>query len=249
MGEDRPRGEPEARGGVTARGARVRHLLYGRRKGPRPSALQQHLWQTLLPGLRLKLEPGADPKLAFALPVEEVWLEAGFGGGEHLIWQAGAHPGVGIVGAEPYAAGIAKLLSRLAAADPATSGTLAPRIRVHEGDVRDVIERLPESSIGRIFILFPDPWPKRRHHKRRLVSTEFLAALARVMKSGAELRFASDDADYVAWALERLTASPDFVWRARCAADWEQRPADWPQTRYEAKALHGPPVYLSFRRR
>ncbi len=122
-------------------------------------------------------------------------------------------------------------------------------IRIHEGDARDIIEALPDASIGRLFILFPDPWPKTRHHKRRFVQTPMLDALARILKSGAELRFASDDAGYADWTLERLMAHPGFAWTAHSAQDWKTRPPGWPQTRYEAKALHGPPAYLSFVRR
>ena len=171
--------------------------------------------------------------------MEDVWLEVGFGAGEHLLDQARSHPDVGLIGAEPYEAGVAKLLSKLAEAPPAN-------ILIHEGDARDIVSALPDASLGRVFILFPDPWPKTRHHKRRFVQVEMLDALARVMRPGAELRFASDDAGYLAWTLERLLAHLGFAWTARSAADWKIRPAGWPETRYEAKALHGPPAYLCF---
>ena len=174
--------------------------------------------------------------------MEDVWLEVGFGSGEHMLDQARAHPHVGLIGAEPYEAGVAKLLSKLAEAPPLN-------LLIHEGDARDVIAALPDASLGRVFILFPDPWPKTRHHKRRFVQAEMLDAFARVMRPGAELRFASDDAGYLAWTLERLLAHPDFAWTAETAADWNIRPAGWPQTRYEAKALHGPPAYLLFVRK
>jgi tRNA (guanine-N7-)-methyltransferase len=230
--------------------------LYGRRKGPKLSPHKEELRRTLLPRLALKLEFGRDPRTYFLPPpcgevearsasgggIEDVWLEIGFGAGEHLIEQARANPRVGLIGAEPYEAGVAKLLSKIAVDPPAN-------IRLHEGDARDIIEVLPDASFGRVFILFPDPWPKTRHHKRRFVQTEMLDALARVMKPGAELRLASDDAGYVEWTLERVRAHPSFDWTAACAADWRQRPAGWPQTRYEAKALHGPPAYLRFVRR
>lgn len=172
--------------------------------------------------------------------LDDVWLEIGFGAGEHLLWQAQHHPRTGLIGAEPYEGGVAKLLARL-------DGT--ENIRIHEGDAREILDALPDASIGRAFVLFPDPWPKTRHHKRRFVQAATLDALARVLKPGAELRFASDDADYLAWTLERLTAHPAFAWTATRAADWTERPADWPQTRYEAKALHGPPAFLRFVRR
>ncbi|MDE2132998.1 MAG: tRNA (guanosine(46)-N7)-methyltransferase TrmB [Alphaproteobacteria bacterium] len=218
---------------------RRRRLLYGRRKGPKLSPHKEELRHTLLPELALKLEPGRDPRAYFGEGVHDVWLEVGFGGGEHLLEQARANPRVGLIGAEPYEAGVAKLLSKMVDRD-------ASNIRIHEGDARDIVDALPGASLGRVFILFPDPWPKTRHHKRRFVQMEMLDALARVMKPGAELRIASDDAGYVAWTLERLMAHPGFAWTAHSAADWKSRPPGWPQTRYEAKALHGPPAYLLF---
>ncbi len=173
--------------------------------------------------------------------VEDIWLEIGFGAGEHLHWQAFANPKVGIIGAEPFVNGTAKLLSKLDA-EPASN------IRLHGGDARNIIDALPDASLERVFILFPDPWPKTRHHKRRFIQTEILNDLARVMKPGAELRFASDDAPLVEYTLERLMAHPAFTWTATCAADWQSRPAGWPPTRYEAKQLHGVPAFLRFRR-
>jgi len=206
--------------------------LYGRRKGPKLSAHQLGLRETLLPGLRFD----------GTVPDGELWLEVGFGAGEHLVWQAEHNPQVTLIGAEPYEGGVAKLLSKLAE-NP------KPNIRIHEGDAREIVEALPDARLGRVFILFPDPWPKTRHHKRRFLQTDMLDSLARVMRGGAELRFASDDAGYLAWALERLMAHPTFAWTAQRAADWTTRTPDWPQTRYEAKALHGPPVFLRFVRR
>jgi len=227
--------------------------LYGRRKGPKLSAHKEDLRRTLLPKLALKIEPGADPRTHFVPPpsgetearsasgggISDVWLEIGFGAGEHLLALARAHPDVGLIGAEPYEAGVAKLLSHMADDPPAN-------LRIHEGDARDIIAALPDACLGRVFILFPDPWPKTRHHKRRFVQMEMLDQIARVLRPGAELRFASDDAGYVEWTLERAMAHPAFVWTAISPSDWKTRPAAWPQTRYEAKALHGPPAYLSF---
>jgi tRNA (guanine-N7-)-methyltransferase len=237
-----------------------RRKLYGRRKGPKLSPHQASLFQTLLPQIELKPEHGRDPRSYFARPVDDVWLEVGFGGGEHL--QAQHHPQIGFIGAEPYETGVAKLLSRLApnTSSPAASmgevsserserdggGNALPNIRIYQNDACDIIEALPDASLGRVFILFPDPWPKTRHHKRRFIQTDMLDALARVMKPGAELRFASDDAGYVAWTLERVLAHRAFEWTSACANDWKSRPADWPATRYEEKALHGPPNFLKF---
>ena len=215
---------------------RHRRQLYGRRKGPALSAHQRALIDTLLPKIALRLAQGADPKTYFS-NVDDVWLEVGFGAGEHLLWQAQHHPRVGLIGAEPYISGVAKLLSKIDEAEP-------PNIRLHTDDARDIIDALPDASLGRVFILFPDPWPKTRHHKRRFVQMDILDRLARVMKPGAELRFASDDAPYFEWTLERICAHPAFVWSAASSADWLTRPEDWPQTRYEAKELHGKPAYL-----
>lgn len=216
-------------------------MLYGRRKGPRLSAHQESLLRELLPELVLTLQPRADARTYFSAAVDDVWLEVGFGGGEHLMWQAQHHPGVGFIGAEPYVNGVVKLLSKLETDRQAN-------LRIYPGDAREIVAALPEASLGRVFILFPDPWPKTRHHKRRFLQTETLNDLARVMKPGAILRFASDDAGYVEWTLERLAAHPAFAWMATRIADWQLRPADWPSTRYEVKELHGKPAFLSFRR-
>ena len=244
---------------------RRRRQVYGRRKGPKLSQHQTSLFETLLPRLELQLRHGCDPRSYFSPKgVDDVWLEIGFGGGEHLLWQARQHPNVGFIGAEPYEGGVAKLLSKLAlpgtAAILAASGDGEPslragssrsqedNIRIYRGDGRDVVEALPDASLGRVFILFPDPWPKARHHKRRIIQMSSLDALARVMRPRAALRLASDDAGYVAWMLEHILAHPAFEWIAVCADDWKSRPADWPPTRYEEKALHGPPSFLSFLR-
>lgn len=219
---------------------RNRRKLYGRRKGPKLSSRQVSLRGTLLGELAWKV--GTDPKSQFPNSVQEVWLEVGFGAGEHLVWQATHHPHVGLIGAEPYEMGVAKLLTKLEEMPLNT-------VRIHEGDGRDIIEALPDSSLGRFFLLFPDPWPKTRHHKRRFLQMEMLDQLARVLKDGAELRFATDDKSYLPYALERLMAHPAFEWLAQSPGDWKKRPADWPPTRYETKAIKGPPTFLRFRRR
>ena len=219
---------------------RNRRKLYGRRKGPKLSSRQVSLRGTLLGELAWKV--GTDPKSQFPNSVQEVWLEVGFGAGEHLVWQATHHPHVGLIGAEPYEMGVAKLLTKLEEMPLNT-------VRIHEGDGRDIIEALPDSSLGRFFLLCPDPWPKTRHHKRRFLQMEMLDQLARVLKDGAELRFATDDKSYLPYALERLMAHPAFEWLAQSPGDWKKRPADWPPTRYETKAIKGPPTFLRFRRR
>jgi tRNA (guanine-N7-)-methyltransferase len=221
--------------------SRLRRNLYGRRKGPKLSARQAELRRTLFPKLALNLAGAKDPRSYFD-GVGEVWLEVGFGAGEHLLWQARQHPDIGLIGAEPYEMGTAKLLAKLDEA-PLTN------IRLFEGDGRDIIEALPNATLGRFFLLFPDPWPKTRHHKRRFLQTEMLDQLARVLKSGAELRFATDDKSYLPYALERLMAHPAFAWTAQGPQDWKTRPADWPPTRYETKAIKGPPTFLRFVRK
>lgn len=219
---------------------RHRRKLYGRRKGPKLSERQAGLRRTLLGALAYRV--AESPLKQFPNSVRHVWLEVGFGAGEHLIWQAQHHPDVGLIGAEPYEMGVAKLLTKL---EENTLNT----VRIHEGDGRDIIETLPDKSLDRFFLLFPDPWPKTRHHKRRFLQTEMLDQLARVLKPGAELRFATDDKSYLPYALERLTAHPAFDWLAQGPQDWKSRPADWPPTRYETKAIKGPPTFLRFVRR
>jgi len=228
---------------------RRRGLLRGRRKGPKLSAHQAALFETLLPRLKLNPRQDCEPKTWFESPVSDIWLEIGFGAGEHLLWQAWHHPDVGLIGAEPYEAGVAKFLSKICSLSPSGGEDVPFNIRLYQGDARDVIETLPVAILGRVFILFPDPWPKKRHHKRRFIQMGTLDALARVMKPGAELRFASDDPGYVEWALEHFLAHHAFEWLARCAQDWRMRAPDWPPTRYEQKALHGAPVFLGVRRR
>jgi tRNA (guanine-N7-)-methyltransferase len=203
---------------------------FGRRKGWKLRPRQSALIDTLLPHLSLKPEFGLAPENYFSVPLREVWFEIGFGGGEHLAAQAQANPDVGIIGAEPFVAGMAKLLGKI-------EDLGVTNIRVYSDDARDILAALPDASLGKIFILFPDPWPKNRHHKRRFIQTHVLDELARVLRKGGELRFASDDAGYVSWALECFMAHPDFEWSAKRPSDWRIRPADWPATRYETKAV------------
>jgi tRNA (guanine-N7-)-methyltransferase len=205
---------------------------YGRRRGRAPSARQAPLWQDTLPRYALDLSQPLPHRLAalFASRVTEVWLEIGFGGGEHLLWQASANPDIGFIGCEPFQDGVIKVLR-------AMDEQQAADIRLHAEDARPLLRRLPEASIGRVFILFPDPWPKARHHKRRLVSAPTVVELARIMRAGAELRIATDDGDYARWILLAVLGHRDFAWMATGAADWRQRPPDWPPTRYEQKAL------------
>lgn len=220
--------------------------FYGRRRGRRLRAGQQRLLDERLPALRLDLPAGdapVEPAGLFAAPVRDIWLEIGFGGGEHLVWQAQQNPDIGLIGAEPYINGVARLLSHM-------EETGTANIRILPDDVRPLLARLAPNSLGRAFILFPDPWPKARHQARRIVNDEVLDHLARALRPGAELRLASDDADYLAWMLRVMRAREDFAWLARRPGDWRERPADWPATRYEEKNRSGGfgPVFLRFRR-
>jgi tRNA (guanine-N7-)-methyltransferase len=213
---------------------------YGRRKGKPLSARKERLVQDLLPKLHLPLgkPPPENLRNLFRIPVTEVWLEIGFGSGEHLLWQSDHHKNVGFIGCEPFINGVARLLG-----DIEDRGIRS--ILVHDGDVRDVLVWLPDGSLAKVFLLFPDPWPKKRQQKRRLVSSDTIREIARVLAPGGELRFASDDAEYATHALFTVDGSGSFKWLAE-----GERPADWPETRYERKALNEgrKPVYLSWRR-
>jgi tRNA (guanine-N7-)-methyltransferase len=194
---------------------------------------QQALVDHLLPGLEIDL-PAAGARIdgagLFDFPPRRIWLEVGFGAGEHLADQARAHPDTGFLACEPFLNGVARLLTAI------DSGGIA-NIRIFRDDARLLLAALPEAGIDRAFVLFPDPWPKARHHKRRFISPATVAELARVLRDGAEFRVATDDAGYQAWILQHVLAAGPFQWTARRPADWRGRPADWPGTRYEAKAL------------
>jgi tRNA (guanine-N7-)-methyltransferase len=183
-----------------------------------------------------------DPK-TLAPQAAQVWLEIGFGGGEHMAQQAERRPEVLIMGAEPFLNGVASAVRHIEERG-------LTNVRLLQGDARHLLQALPTASIDRVFILFPDPWPKTRHHKRRLIQTEWVAELARVLKPGGGLRFATDWADYADWALRRFLANPDFAWTAERADDWRITPADHITTRYEEKRLGDcEPVFLDFERR
>lgn len=222
---------------------------YGRRRGRPLRTERAGLMQDLLPRIRVPADRvgapagSVDPRRLFATPVRAVWLEIGFGGGEHLAAQATAHPGIGFIGAEPFESGVASLLKHLHAAALAN-------VRVLPDDVRPLLDALADASLERAFILFPDPWPKKRHHRRRLVSPATLDALSRLLADGGRLRLATDDPAY-AQAMDEVTAAHTSFRRlggGLAAIGW--RPADAPQSRYEAKALAAgrPPVFFELER-
>ena len=211
---------------------------YGRLKTRTIKPRQAALMESLLPRLRPPAGP-FDPR-ALMPGAAGVWLEIGFGGGEHMAAQAALHPDVLIIGAEPFQNGVASALRHIDEAH-------LTNVRVLDGDARELMANLPDASLDRVFILFPDPWPKSRHNKRRIVQAETVAELARLLKPGGTLRFASDVAHYVNWALERFLKTPAFRWTAEAAADWRTPPADHITTRYEEKRLGDcAPVFLDF---
>jgi tRNA (guanine-N7-)-methyltransferase len=219
--------------------------FFGRRKGHALKPRQAALFDTALPRLALDLtKPApADLRALFANAPGEVRLEIGFGGAEHLIAQATANPRSGFIGSDAFVNAIGKALAAIDA------GKLA-NIRLHFGDASALIDWLPAGSLARIDLLYPDPWPKRRHWKRRFIQDDSLKRLARILNVGGELRFATDIADYAAWALARVLRSPDFTWTAEHADDWRNAWADYSATRYEAKAKRAGrvPAYFIFRK-
>jgi tRNA (guanine-N7-)-methyltransferase len=217
--------------------------LHGRSKGKALRPHQAELVETLLPRLSLDLAQPFDARSLFPGEIRELRLEIGFGGGEHLIEAATREPDVGFIGCEPFVNGVAKLLSAL-------ERRAAQNVRIYRGDAALVLDWLPKACLSRVYLFYPDPWPKRRQRKRRFVCRETLDLLARVMQSGAELRFATDIDDYAAWTLARVRAHPDFSWRALSAEDWTRPWAGWTPTKYERKAMAEgrKPVYLTFLR-
>jgi tRNA (guanine-N7-)-methyltransferase len=231
----------------------ARGAFFGRRKGKKLRKGQEDLVATLLPRLRVPesgpldlaglFEPvsGAEPGPASS--GREAVLEIGFGGGEHLAAAARAQPGTDFIGCEPFVNGMAKMLAVIA-------GEKLANIRLWDRDASELLPRLAPASLDRVYLLYPDPWPKRRQRKRRFLDEETLAGIARILKTGGELRFATDIDDYAGWVLVRVLRSPDLVWTAERPDDWRRPWEGWPGTRYEAKALAEgrAPSYLAFRR-
>jgi len=224
---------------------RSQRAFFGRRKGHPLRPRQAALFDTLLPRIALDLSRRAptDLRALFASPLDRVRLEIGFGGAEHLINQAQANPRSGFIGSDGFINAIAKALAVI-------EDNALGNIRLHFGDASELIDWLPAGALARIDLLYPDPWPKRRHWKRRFVQDDSLKRLARILQTGGELRFATDIADYAAWTLARVMRSPDFVWTAERADDWRQPWPSFPGTRYEAKAKREgrTPTYFIFRR-
>lgn len=231
----------------TGTGAAAPHPSFrGRRHGRRLRPSFRALLSDRLPEVAIdpdSLPTSVDPRGLFGQAVTACWLEIGFGAGEHLAWQAERNPDVGIVGCEPFMNGVASLLRHMAERD-------VENVRILPDDVRPFLDRLPDGAFERIFVLFPDPWPKRRHADRRIVQWSTIETFHRLLRPGGELRLATDDPAYQRWMLTRATAHPGLRWTARRPADWRHRPDDWPPTRYEAKAIEAgrTPVYMRFTR-
>jgi len=223
-----------------------RGAFFGRRKGHRLRPRQASLFDTLLPRLALPLQSAAPARLAQLFPhaVDQVCVEIGFGGGEHLIAQALQGPRTGFIGVEAFVNGMAKALAAIEERGLAN-------VRLHFGDAVHLLDWLPAASVARVDLLYPDPWPKRRHWKRRFVQRTNVEQIARVLRPEGEFRFATDMADYAGWTLLHLLRAPDFVWTAEKADDWRKPWAAFTPTRYEAKAMREgrAPTYLVFRRK
>lgn len=231
---ENPDAPPERRSGA----------FFGRRKTQKLSPKQEALFETLLP--RLKLDPDSSPpaNLNQLFGHQKVYLEIGFGGGEHLIHEARNNPDTGFIGVEPFINSMAKALT-------AIEGENLQNIRLYDEDATRLLDWLPENSIYRIDLLYPDPWPKKRHWKRRFLNPDNLDRFARILVSGGMFRFASDIDTYVNWALHHCDRHPEFEWTATVADDWRKPWENWPSTRYEAKAVREgrSPCYLVFQRR
>jgi tRNA (guanine-N7-)-methyltransferase len=221
----------------------AQRAFFGRRKGHPLKPRQAALIDTLLPRIALDLAKPALPDLrALFGRADDVRLEIGFGGAEHLIAQATANPRSGFIGSDAFVNAIGKALVAIEAHK-------LDNVRLHFGDASALLDWLPAGAIARIDLLYPDPWPKRRHWKRRFIQDDSLARLARILEPGGELRFATDIAGYAAWALARVLRSKDFIWTAERADDWRQPWPDFSGTRYETKAKREGrvPTYFIFR--
>ncbi|MEP3277562.1 MAG: tRNA (guanosine(46)-N(7))-methyltransferase TrmB [Stappiaceae bacterium] len=223
-----------------------RGTFYGRRVGKPLKGRQADLMRTLFPDLKIDLSSGGDlaPVALFGKPFKKNWIEIGFGGGEHFIHQLNADTASAGIGCEPFVSGMAKAVASISA------GRLEDRVRLFDDDAAILLDRLVGASLDRAFLLYPDPWPKKRHWKRRFISGQNLDRLAKVLKPGSEFRFASDIDSYVRWTIDHIAEHSSFDQIEKNPEKWLQPWPDWPGTRYEAKALREgrQPKYLTFRR-
>lgn len=221
--------------------------FYGRRIGKPLKGRQAELMRTLLPELRVDLASDGqiDPATLFESGYDDIWMEIGFGGGEHFIHQLKMRPSSAGIGCEPFVSGMAKAVSAI------DTERLQAQARLFDDDATFLLDRLCPASLNRAYLLYPDPWPKKRHWKRRFISDQNLDRIARVLKPGAEFRFASDIQSYVTWTLDHMAAHASFEQLENRPEKWREPWPDWPGTRYEAKALREgrTPAYLTFLRK
>lgn len=219
--------------------------FFGRRKGRVIRKTKTTLLESFLPNLRISKNTAFDKETLFGTEVDEICLEIGFGNGEHIAGQARINPRTGYIGAEVFQNGVANLLSLITGikitADLPEKITLEPgrvdNIRIWDDDIRLLFKNMPDQFLDKIYLLFPDPWPKKRHASRRFVNPENLQELSRLLKKGGILRIATDHKVYKSWTLRQMHACPDFKWTATCGNDWKHEPADWVQTKYQRKAI------------
>jgi tRNA (guanine-N7-)-methyltransferase len=232
--------------------------FFGRRKGRVIRKAKTFLLDTFLPTLQIDQQTVFDKQTLFGRPVKEVCLEIGFGDGSHLAGQALRHPDTGFIGVEVFQNGVANLLSLITGMTDGTdlshAAVLAPdradNIRLFDDDVRLLWSAIPDGFLDRIYLLFPDPWPKNKHAGRRFVNPENLRECARLLKKGGLLRIATDHPVYKRWTLRTMAACPDFKWTAQTSNDWRNPPADWVETKYQKKAVREGrrPVFFNYER-
>lgn len=237
--------KPKKEGNITQLDAGRFLSSFGRRVGKRLGAGQKELLKDVLPCIAVDLEREGlfPPQTLFAKQPEKVWMEIGFGGGEFLAEQVRRHPDIGFIGCEPYLNGVANLLKLL-------QGHSLDNVRLWADDARDLLQKLTPASLDKVFILFPDPWPKTRHHKRRIISDRMLGLLHEKLVEGGQMVLATDHQEYAEWMLGHITRHPGFEWLAASPKDWKEPPEGWVATKYETKtrAWGSEPVFLKLRK-
>ena len=232
--------------------------FFGRRKGRTIRKAKSTLLEAFLPTIKITPETNFNKQTLFVRPVEKVFLEIGFGNGEHLAGQALNNPETGFIGAEVFQNGVANLLTLITGIKEGDNLpekiTLLPgrneNIRVWDDDVRLLFSKIPDNFVDKVFVLFPDPWPKKRHASRRFINPDNLKEIARILKKDGILRVATDHKVYKGWTLRQMAADKNFVWTAKCGNDWKHEPSDWVQTKYQRKAIREGrrPVFLDYKR-
>lgn len=230
--------------------------FYGRRQGRKIRKAKTSLLDAFLPQIKINDDTKFDAQTMFGEPVEKVYLEIGFGNGEHLAGQAQKHPNIGFIGAEVFKNGVANLLSIITGIKEGSNlpehfvlaNNRVDNIRVFDDDMRILFSRIPDAFLDKVFVLFPDPWPKKRHAFRRFINPDNLKEISRILKKGGILRVATDHKVYKGWTLRQLHNHPDFHWTATCGNDWKHEPQDWVETKYQRKAIREgrKPVFLDY---